>query len=99
LNVMKNSPYTRGETWAIRPDNHNLGDGGSDAGHPSAIPPASLGATAKLGRLSQKAREVAHPQLFRFNVSNPRYAFRVNRAHPPYRLLYESTIVSLTSRW
>ena len=30
---MKKSPYTRGETWAIRPDNHNLGDGGSDAGH------------------------------------------------------------------
>jgi hypothetical protein len=25
--------YTRAETWAIRPDNHNLGDGGSDAGH------------------------------------------------------------------
>jgi hypothetical protein len=31
--VMKKSPYTRAETWAIRPDNHNLGDGGSDAGH------------------------------------------------------------------
>jgi hypothetical protein len=30
---MKKSPYTRAETWAIRPDNHNLGDGGSDAGH------------------------------------------------------------------
>jgi len=32
---------------------------------------------------SQQARVVADPQLFRFNVSNPRYAFRVNRAHPP----------------
>jgi hypothetical protein len=34
------------ETWAIRPDNHNVGDGGSDAGHPSAI---------AQGKLSQKA--------------------------------------------
>jgi len=30
---MKKSPYTRAETWAIRPDNHNLGDRGSDADH------------------------------------------------------------------
>jgi len=43
---MKKSPYTRAETWAIRPDNHNLGDGGSDAGHfsksvRSGAPPVS----------------------------------------------------------
>ena len=47
-------------------------------------PSASLGASAKLGRLSRKAREGAHPRLFHFNDSrNPRYTSRVNRAHPP----------------
>ena len=63
--VMKKSPYTRAETWAIRPDNHNLGDGGSDAGH-----------------FSKSVRSGA-PLVISLQLSNPRYAFRVNRAHPP----------------
>jgi hypothetical protein len=33
-------------------------------------PSASLGASAKQGRLSRKAREGAHPQLFRVSVEN-----------------------------
>src|ERR1039458_6360230 len=47
-------------------------------------PSASLGASAKQGRLSRKAREVAHPQLFRsmFKDKSGLY-FPVKVAHPP----------------
>ena len=38
-------------------------------------PSASLGASAKQGRLSREAREGAHPQLFRVNAQrHPRYS-------------------------
>ena len=51
-------------------------------------PSASLGASAKQGKLSRKAREVAHPQLFRsMSKDKPALYFLVKVARPPNRLL------------
>ena len=46
--------------------------------------PASHPSANAQGKLSQKAREVAHPSYFVSTLKdNPRYTFRVKVAHPP----------------
>jgi hypothetical protein len=47
--------------------------------------PGSLGASAKQGRLSRKAREVAHPDYFGHVKRQTALYFPVKVAHPPSR--------------